>query len=46
MNTIEFMDLKSGYQFEQRLTGQFRAIPMPREALLARTEKRDPVFGR
>ena len=46
MNTIEFMDLKSGYEFEQRLTGQLSGHPDAREALLARTEKRDPVFGR
>ncbi len=46
MNTIEAMDLKSGYQFEQRLTGQLSDHPDAREALLARTEKRDPVFRR
>lgn len=44
MNTIEAMDLKSGYEFEQRLTGQLSGDPDAREALLARTEKRDPVF--
>lgn len=46
MNTIEMMDLKSGYEFEQRLTGQLSGHPDAREALLARTEKRDPVFRR
>ena len=44
MNSIESMDLKSGYQFEQRLTGQLSGHPDAREALLARTEKREPVF--
>jgi len=46
MNTIESMDLKSGYEFEQRLTGQLSGNADAREALLARTEKRDAVFGR
>lgn len=45
MNTIEPMNLKQGYEFEQRLTGQLSGHPDAREALLARTEKRDPVFG-
>ena len=32
MNTIESMDLKSGYEFEQRLTGQLSGNADAREA--------------
>lgn len=44
LNTIEYMDLKSGYEFEQRLTGQLAGSPDSREARNAIVEKRTPRF--
>jgi enoyl-CoA hydratase len=44
MNTVEFMDLKSGYEFEQRMTGRLVAEPDAKEALAAVRERRAPVY--
>ena len=44
MNTIEFMDLKAGYEFEQRLTGRLAAEADAKEAVAAVREKRAPVY--
>ncbi|MFI6603661.1 enoyl-CoA hydratase-related protein [Nonomuraea sp. NPDC050536] len=44
MNTIEFMDLKAGYEFEQRLTGRLAAEPDAKEAVAALRENRVPVY--
>lgn len=44
MNTVEFMDLKSGYEFEQRMTGRLVAEPDAKEALAAVREQRAPVY--
>jgi enoyl-CoA hydratase len=44
LNTIEYMDLKSGYEFEQRLTGQLAGSPESLEARQAIIEKRAPRF--
>lgn len=44
MNTVEFMDLKAGYEFEQRLTGRLAAEADAKEAVAAVREKRPPVY--
>jgi enoyl-CoA hydratase len=44
LNTIEFMDLKEGYQFEQGLSGELSAYEDSKEAVNAYFEKRQPVF--
>lgn len=44
MNTIEFMDLKAGYEFEQRMTGRLAAEPDAKEAVAAVRENRAPVY--
>ncbi|MGW0808220.1 enoyl-CoA hydratase-related protein [Nonomuraea sp. NPDC002799] len=44
LNTIEFMDLKSGYEFEQRMTGRLAAEPDAKEAVAALREHRVPVY--
>jgi enoyl-CoA hydratase len=40
LNTIEYMDLKSGYEFEQRLTGRLAGSPESQEARQATVTKR------
>jgi enoyl-CoA hydratase len=45
LNTIEYMELKSGYEFEQRLTGQLAGTDDSRESRQAIIEKRPPRFG-
>jgi enoyl-CoA hydratase len=45
LNTVEFMDLKSGYEFEQRMTGQLSGHPDSLEARRAVAEKRAPVYS-
>jgi len=44
MNTIEFMDLKAGYEFEQRMTGRLAAETDAKEAVAAIRENRAPVY--
>lgn len=46
LNTIEYMDLKAGYEFEQRLTGQLAGSGDSRESRRAIVEKRQPKFDR
>lgn len=45
LNTIEFMDLKSGYEFEQRLTGRIAGHPDSKEGLKAVMERRAPNYA-
>lgn len=45
LNIIEPMDLKAGYEFEQRLTGRLSGHPDAAEAIRARAEKRAPSFS-
>jgi enoyl-CoA hydratase len=45
LNAVEFMDLKTGYEFEQRMTGHLVAFPDAREAATARAEGRAPVYA-
>ncbi|OLS40739.1 crotonase [Bacillus sp. MRMR6] len=44
LNTIEFMNLKEGYEFEQGLSGELSAYEDSKEAVNAFFEKREPVF--
>ncbi len=44
MNTIEFMDLKNGYRFEQNMTHELTGSEDAKEAARAFVEKRKPVF--
>lgn len=44
LNEIEYMDLKSGYEYEQRLTGVMADTQDGKEALSALLEKRAPVY--
>ncbi|WP_078429402.1 enoyl-CoA hydratase-related protein [Alkalihalobacterium alkalinitrilicum] len=44
LNTIEYMDLKKGYKFEQSLSGELSGYEDSKEAVQAFFEKRDPVF--
>lgn len=44
LNTIEWMDLKSGYEFEQRLTGKLAGHPDSAEARRSIVERRPPVY--
>ena len=46
LNTIEYMELKSGYEFEQRLTGQLAGTDDSKESRQAIIEKRPPRFGK
>jgi enoyl-CoA hydratase/carnithine racemase len=44
MNTIEFMDLRDGYRFEQNMTHELTSSDDAKEAARAFVEKRKPVF--
>lgn len=44
LNTIEHMELKEGYEFEQGLSGELSGYEDSKEAVRAFFEKRDPVF--
>jgi enoyl-CoA hydratase len=44
LNQIEFMDLKSGYEFEQGLSGELAAYEDSKEAQRAFFERREPVY--
>ena len=46
MNTIEFMDLRDGYRFEQNMTHELTSSEDAKEAARAFVEKRKPVFTR
>ncbi|HEX3803109.1 MAG TPA: enoyl-CoA hydratase-related protein [Solirubrobacteraceae bacterium] len=46
LNTIEYMELKSAYEFEQSLTSRLADSSDSREARLAIKEKRAPRYGR
>jgi enoyl-CoA hydratase len=45
LNTVESMDLKSGYELEQRATGRLVAHPDAKEALHAIRERRAPSYA-
>ena len=45
LNSIEFMDLKGGYEFEQRMTGRLVAHADAKEAVTAMREGRPPRFA-
>ncbi|MGY4766384.1 enoyl-CoA hydratase-related protein [Kribbella sp. CWNU-51] len=45
LNTVEFMDLKAGYEFEQRMTGRLAAEADSKEAVAAVRENRAPVYS-
>lgn len=45
LNVIESMDLKAGYEYEQRLTGRLSGDRDAKEGLIARTQKRGPSFA-
>ena len=45
LNTIEFMDLKSGYEAEQRITTRLSSHPDSREARSAAFERRAPQYS-
>ncbi|MTD55561.1 crotonase [Amycolatopsis sp. RM579] len=45
LNTIEFMDLKSGYEAEQRVTTRLSAHPDSQEARNAVFERRTPEYS-
>lgn len=44
LTTIEFMDLKQGYEFEQSLTGELSAHEDSKEAVAAFLERREPAY--
>jgi enoyl-CoA hydratase len=44
LNQIEYMDLRSGYQFEQSLTAELSGYGDAKEAVAAFFEKREPVY--
>jgi enoyl-CoA hydratase len=44
LNQIEYMDLKSGYQFEQGLTAELSAYEDAKEAVQAFFERREPQY--
>jgi enoyl-CoA hydratase/carnithine racemase len=44
LNRIETMDIRSGYEFEQRFTVKMAGHPDSKEALAAFREKRAPVY--
>jgi enoyl-CoA hydratase len=45
LNAIEFMDTKSGYVFEQSLTGEIADHPDAKEAVNAFFERREPRYS-
>ena len=45
LNAIEFMDLKAGYEFEQRVTGRLVAHPDAKEAVAAVRAGRQPNYA-
>lgn len=45
LNTVEFMDLKAGYEFEQRMTGRLAGEADAKEAVSAVRENRAPVYA-
>lgn len=45
LNTVESMDLKSGYELEQRATGRLVAHPDAKEGLRAVRERRAPAYA-
>jgi enoyl-CoA hydratase len=45
LNTVEYMALKSGYEFEQRMTARLASSDDSLEARRAIVEKRPPVYG-
>ena len=45
LNTVESMDLKAGYEFEQRMTGHLSGHPDSMEARNAVVEKRSPRYS-
>jgi len=45
LNTVEAMDLKAGYEFEQRMTGHLSGHPDSMEARRAVVEKRAPRYS-
>ncbi|MBC2640755.1 MULTISPECIES: enoyl-CoA hydratase-related protein [unclassified Rhodococcus (in: high G+C Gram-positive bacteria)] len=44
LNTIEYMDLKAGYEFEQSLTAELSGYEDSKEAVNAFIERRAPVY--
>jgi enoyl-CoA hydratase len=44
LNQIEYMDLRSGYQFEQSLTAELAGYDDAKEAVAAFFEKREPKY--
>lgn len=44
LNQIEYMELKSGYQFEQSLTGELSGYDDAKEAVAAFFERREPRY--
>lgn len=44
LNTIEYMDIKSGYEFEQSLSGELSAYDDSKEAVRAFFERREPQY--
>lgn len=44
LNTVEFMELKAGYEFEQRMTGRLAGEADAKEAVTAIRENRAPVY--
>ena len=44
LNTIEYMELKPGYEYEQGLTGELSGHDDPKEAIRAFFERRPPRY--
>ena len=44
LNAVEFLDLKTGYEFEQRMTGRLVAHADAKEAVAALRERRSPKY--